>query len=259
VKTGDILVSIDGKTTANMTVDDAVKLIRGKAGTDVTIDFGREGISKPVKIKITRGVIDIPTTETEVKGDVFIIRLYNFYATSADKFREALREFSQSGKDKLVLDLRGNPGGYLEAAVDMASWFLPMGKVVVRESFGPNIDEQIYRSRGFDAFNSNLKMVILVNEGTASASEILAGALQEQDVAKLVGTKTFGKGSVQELLDLDGKTSLKVTIAKWLTPKGVSISDGGLKPDYEVKITDADIKAGKDPQLEKAIEVLDEK
>jgi len=141
----------------------------------------------------------------------------------------------------------------------MASWFLPMGKVVVRESFGPNIDEQIYRSRGFDAFNSNLKMVILVNEGTASASEILAGALQEQDVAKLVGTKTFGKGSVQELLDLDGKTSLKVTIAKWLTPKGVSISDGGLKPDYEVKITDADIKAGKDPQLEKAIEVLDEK
>ncbi len=255
VKTGDIILSIDGKTTENMSVDSAVKLIRGEAGTIVDIKFEREG--KPIEIKITRSVINVPTVETEIKGDVFILKLYNFYATSPEKFRTALRQFEESGKSKLILDLRGNPGGYLEAAVDMASYFLPLGKVVVRENYGPNIDEQIYRSKGYDVFNSNLKMVILVDEGSASASEILAGALQEQGIAKLVGTKTFGKGSVQELIQITPDTSLKVTVARWLTPNGISISDGGLTPDYEVKITDADLKAGNDPQTKKAIAVVE--
>lgn len=257
VKKGDVLLSIDGKSTAGMSVDEAVKLIRGKAGTVVDIKFGREGKSQPIELKITRQVINVPTTETEIKGDVFIIRLYNFYATSPEQFRLALREFANSGKNKLVLDLRGNPGGYLEAAVDMASWFLPLGKTVVTEDFGPNMDQETYRSKGYDVFSDSLKMVILVDEGSASAAEILAGALSEQGVAKLVGTKTFGKGSVQELINIPPDSSLKVTIARWLTPKGISISDNGLLPDYEVKITDDDIKAGKDPQMDKAIEVLE--
>ena len=259
VKAGDMILSIDGKTTIDMSIDNAVKLIRGKAGTSVLIKFGREGVTEPIELKIIRNVINVPTVETEIKDDVFVLKLYNFYATSPDKFRTALREFVESGKNKLILDLRGNPGGYLEAAVNMASYFLPLGEIVVRENYGLNIDEQAYRSKGYDVFNNNLKMVILVDEGSASASEILAGALQEQEVAKLVGTKTFGKGSVQELIQITPETSLKVTVARWLTPKGVSISEDGLTPDYEVKITEKDLKNNNDPQMKKAIEILNSK
>jgi carboxyl-terminal processing protease len=258
MKSGDVILSIDGKTTAGMVVDEAVQLIRGKAGTVVDLGVGRTGKNQPVDVKITRGVIDVPTVDTDTKGDVFIIHLYNFYAPAADAFRQALRTFAESGKTKLILDLRGNPGGYLESAVDMASWFLPLGKVVVRENYGPNIPEDVYRSKGYDVFNSNLKMVILVDGGSASAAEILSGALHEQGVATLVGTKTFGKGSVQELLDISPDASLKVTIARWLTPNGISISNNGLTPDYVVNVTDDDLKAGKDPQMDKAIQILDQ-
>lgn len=256
IESGDKLISINGTSTENMNTDKAVKLIRGKASTKVNLKFFREKTGETFEKDITRARIDIPTIETETKGDVFIIKLYNFYAPSAALFRGALRDFIDSGKYKLVLDLRGNPGGYLEASVDIASWFLPLGKIIVREDFGNNSDEVIYRSKGYDIFNENLKMVILVNEGSASASEILAGALKEQGKAKLIGTRTFGKGSVQEVVDLSGGSSLKVTIARWLTPLGNSISENGLKPDYEVQITEKDLSSGKDVQLEKALEVL---
>ena len=166
-----------------MSVEDAVGMIRGKAGTDVTITFARDGEPKPIEIKITRGVIDIPTVDTEIKGDVFVLKLYNFYALSADKFRLALRDFAESGKSKLILDVRGNPGGYLEAAVDMASWFLPSGKIVVTEDYDGHADNIIHRSRGYSVFNGNLKMVILMDRGSASASEILADALHYWGIA----------------------------------------------------------------------------
>jgi len=257
IKSGDIVLSIDGTSTEGMSVDKAVQLIRGKAGTAVDLKISRDSAASSLDIKITRAVINEPTIDTEIKGDVFVIKLYNFYATAPDQFRQALRDFVQSGKSKLVLDLRGNPGGYLEGAVDMASWFLPLGKVIVKEDFAGKQDEQIYRSKGYDAFNSNLRMAILVNEGSASASEIFSGALQEQGVAKLVGVKTFGKGCVQELLPITNDTSLKVTVAKWLTPSGKSITEEGLTPDYVVKISDTDLKAGKDPQMDKAIQVVD--
>jgi carboxyl-terminal processing protease len=256
VKKGDIVVSINEESAYGITVDKAVKLIRGKAGTEVIIKFKREGVKDPIEIKIIRGIIDIPTIETETKDGVFIIRLYNFYAKSPEKFKGALREFVESKNNKLILDLRGNPGGYLDAAVSMASWYLPLGKTIVRENFGEGKEEKVHRSKGYDIFNDKLKMIILVDEGSASASEILAGALQEYKIAKLVGTKTFGKGSVQELVKVTPNTSLKVTIAKWLTPKGISISEGGLTPDYEVKFTEEDVKANRDPQLEKAIGLL---
>jgi len=256
VKSGDQIITIDGKSAEGMSVDKAVKLIRGEAGTIVEIKFSREGSTKPLELKITRGVINVPTLDTETKGDIFVIKLYNFYAPSADAFKNSLREFVESGKHKLVLDLRGNPGGYLESAVDMASWFLSMGKVVVSENLGNNVEGKIYRSKGYDVFNNQLKMVILIDGGSASASEILAGALQEHGKAKLVGTKTFGKGSVQELIKITPDTSLKITIARWLTPKGNSISENGLTPDYEVKITEKDLKDEKDPQFDKAVDVL---
>ncbi|MFM2383624.1 MAG: carboxy-terminal-processing protease, carboxyl-terminal processing protease, partial [Candidatus Parcubacteria bacterium] len=232
-------------------------LIRGKKGTEVKLTIGREGVD-PFEISVVRDVINIPTLDTKYDQStgIFTIRLYNFTGNSTTLFRNALRDFVATKSNKLIIDLRGNPGGYLEAAVDMASWFLPAGEVVVREDFGPSQAEEVERSSGYNIFGPNLKIVILVDGGSASASEIFAGALSEYGKATLVGTQTFGKGSVQEYMKLDDKTSLKVTIARWLTPKGVSISDGGLKPQYEVKITPEDAKAGKDPQLEKAIELL---
>lgn len=258
IKTGDKIIMINSTIANNLIVDQAVKLIRGPKGTAVKISVLRDGQNKPLEFSVTREIINIPSVKTDIKGNVFIISLFNFYAESRGQFREALKEFIKSKKTKLIIDLRGNPGGFLDAAVDMASWFLPMGKVIVREDFGAKSGEpeKVYRSKGYDIFTDKLKLVILVNEGSASASEILAGALQENCKAKLIGTKTFGKGSVQELISVAGNSSLKVTVARWLTPTGKSISDTGIMPDYVVKITETDIKAGKDPQMEKALEIL---
>lgn len=257
VKTGDRILSIDGQSALDMPVDKAVKLIRGKKGTVVKINFLPKDATKPVERSITRDVIDIPTIETSTKpGGISVIRLYSFTAQSPDLFKNAIKEFTESGNHKLVLDLRGNPGGYLDAAVDMASWFLPAGKTVVTEDFGKNAEPHVYVSKGYNIFNSNLKMLILVDGGSASAAEILAGALEEQGVAKLVGVKTFGKGSVQELVSVTPDTSLKVTIARWLTPNGHNLSHDGLDPDYKVEVTEKDIKDLKDAQLDKALELL---
>ena len=257
IKAGDKIIEIDGKITSGVSVDEAVRLIRGESGTEVVLLVIHPDTNEPIEISITRGTIEIPTIDTELRADgVFVISLYNFSANSPNLFRDALREFIESETDKLVLDLRGNPGGYLDAAVDMASFFLPAGKAIVREDFGEKEEEVIYRSRGYDIFNENLKMVVLIDGGSASASEILAGALSEHSKAKLVGTKTFGKGSVQELLPITSDTSLKVTVARWLTPNGKSISKEGLMPDYVVEITEADITGDRDPQMEKAVQIL---
>jgi carboxyl-terminal processing protease len=257
VKAGDKILAIDGKPAADLPVDAAVKLIRGKGGTTVTLSLYREGSKQPLEVPIVRAVIQTPTIDTELRSDgVFVIRLYNFFATSDRLFRQALREFLEAETDKLVIDLRGNPGGYLESAVEMASWFLPLGKTIVTEDYGGNEATKVHRSKGYDAFNDNLKMAVIVDGGSASASEILAGALSEHGKAKLFGVKTFGKGSVQELVKITPDTSLKVTVARWLTPKGNSISEGGLTPDFEVKFSSEDQTAGKDPQLARAVTYL---
>jgi len=260
VKAGDKIIKIDDKISSDLAVEQAVKLIRGKKGTAVKITFLREGSSEPIEKSIVRDVIDIPTLETEIKSDIYIIKLFSFTSQSPELFRNALRQFLQSGKNKLIIDLRGNPGGYLDAAWDIASWFLPAGKVIVTEDFGGRRDNLVLRSKGYDVLNkyfgSNYKVAILVNNGSASASEILAGALKEQGVAKLVGVKTFGKGSVQELINVTPETSIKVTIARWMTPSGHNLSHDGLEPDYEVKITAKDLENKLDPQMDKAIEIL---
>lgn len=257
IKSGDKIIKIDNELATDFNTEKAVRLIRGEKGTPVKLTISRDGVDDLLDITIIRDNIDIPTIDTEIKDGVFIISLYNFSAVSSNLFREALREFVEdSNTNKLILDLRGNPGGYMEAAIDMASWFLPAGKIVVTENFGENTEERIHRSRGYNIFNNNLKFAILVNAGSASASEILAGALQEHGIAKVVGTQTFGKGSVQELVKITPDTALKVTVARWFTPNGNSISKNGLTPDYEVELTVEDFEAGKDPQLDKAIEVL---
>lgn len=257
VKAGDKILKIDDTITNGLNTESAIKLIRGTKGTAVKITFFREGVKEPFELSIVRDVINMPTVDTETKGDVFIIRLYSFSAISPGLFRDALRDFLESGKTKLILDLRGNPGGYLEAAQDMASWFLPTGKVIVSEDFKDKEKNQVFRSKGYNIFNENLRMAILIDGGSASASEILAGALREHGVATLVGAQSFGKGSVQELVNITNDTSLKVTIARWLTPNGNSISSGGLTPDHVVKLDEEAYKKDKtDTQLEKALEIL---
>jgi len=236
--------------------EEAIKNIRGPKDSVVKLSVIREGEDDPLLIEIKRDVILVPTIETKIIDDVFVINLYSFSATASTDFRNALRNFVKSKKHKLILDLRGNPGGFLESAVDVSSWFLPAGKIVVKEDFGKEGEEKVLRSKGYNIFNDNLKMIVLINEGSASASEIVAGALKEHNVAKLVGKNTFGKGSVQELLEITKDTSLKVTVAKWLTPNGKSISDGGLAPDYDVDLNVEKYKEGVDTQLQKAIDLL---
>jgi carboxyl-terminal processing protease len=257
IKSGDKILKIDKTVTTGLSIEKAIKLIRGPKGTAVTLTIFRGGNQQPKEIKIVRDTINLPTLDTELRKDgIFVIKLYSFSANSANFFRQAMKQFVDSGSDKLLLDLRGNPGGYLDAAVDMASWFLPGGKTIVTEDYGNNRTPEIFRSKGYDIFNDKLKFVILIDNGSASASEILAGAMQNNGRAKLVGSQSFGKGSVQEVVDVTPDTILKITVARWLTPNGTSISEKGLTPDYPVEITQKDLDAKKDPQLDKAVELL---
>ena len=259
IKAGDQVLKIDGKPTTGMDVDSAINVIRGPKGTQVTLTIAREGVAAPFDIKVTRDVINVPVVTTTARPDgVYVIALNEFTANSADLFRNALRQFVQSGDQKLVLDLRGDPGGYLDAAVDIASWFLPAGNVVVTEDYAGHAQNIVHRSSGYNIFNKNLKMVILVDKGSASASEILSDALRYYGVAKLVGTNTFGKGSVQELVPITSDTNLKITVARWLGPDGKQIPITGIVPDIMSTTTDEQVKAGKDPQMEKAIEILNQ-
>ncbi|MCC6199064.1 S41 family peptidase [Candidatus Nomurabacteria bacterium] len=253
IKPGDSIIKIDDILTTALTIDEAIDHIRGKEGTNVVLTIGREGEKVPLVFTLVRTKIVIPTVETNQQGDVFIISLYNFSAHAVSEFQGAFRQYRASGSHKLIVDLRGNPGGYLDAAVDIASIFLPEGKVVVKEIGKTPQDVTSHTSHGTPLFGAEDKLIILVDKGSASASEILAGALSEYKVGTLVGTQTFGKGSVQELIPLDTQTSIKVTVAKWYTPQGVSISDNGLTPQVEI-LQNPD-KEG-DEQLEKAIELL---
>lgn len=257
IKPADKVLKIDEHDTHGMDVTSAVNRIRGPKGSEVRLLISRDGWAEPQEIKVMRDVINIPVLESERRSDgIFVISLHNFTANSPMLFRQALREFVDSGSSKLILDLRGNPGGYLEASVDMASWFLPAGKVVVTEDYGGNQRNVDHRSRGYDVFNENLRMVILVDKGSASASEILAGALAHYGIAETVGTNTFGKGSVQELIPITDNTGLKITVARWLMPDGVQIPKDGITPDVEVKLTEEDIESDRDLQMEKAVEIL---
>ena len=257
LKAGDKVLKINEISTNEMTVDKAISLIRGERGTNVRLTVFRSDENKTKEILITRGKIEIPSLETEIiDNNIFLIKFYTFSEKSTLLFRDAILEFLNSKSDKLIIDLRGNPGGYLDSAINIASWFIEKGKIIVIESFGDGSKNKDYRSHGPRIFNDKLKLVILVDGGSASASEILAGALEEHGLATLVGEKTFGKGSVQELVKITDETSLKVTVANWLTPNGISISLEGLKPNIEVPLTIKDIENDRDPQLDKAVEIL---
>ncbi len=236
IKAGDKILEIDGVSTEGMSIDEAVKKIRGKKGTKVKLKIYREG-EEPFEVEVVRDRIEIPVLETEKleKDKIFVISLHSFTENSPAKFGQALAEFINSGYDKLILDLRGNPGGYLDAAVDIASWFLPKGAVVVTEDFGDKRPPLVHRSKGYDSVLAGKEVVVLIDKGSASASEILAGALKAYGRATIIGTNSFGKGSVQELIPITNDTSLKVTIARFLLPDGSWIMEKGIKPDIEVE------------------------
>lgn len=259
IKSGDIITAVDGKNMLGQSSEEAVALIRGTLDTPVKITVLHIGAKAVTDITILRKEIKIPTLDTETKNGVFVIRLYNFSAESPDLFKKALIDFVNAKVPYLVLDLRGNPGGYLEAAVNMASYFLKDGMVVVSERQGKGATVVNHRSTGIVGLPSGIKMVVMTDGGSASASEILAGALKDHGIAKVVGKKSFGKGSVQELINFDDGSSLKVTIAKWYTPNGVNISESGIKPDVEVEVATTTPKGYKgtyDAQLLKAIETV---
>jgi carboxyl-terminal processing protease len=259
LRAGDKILEVEGTSTAGMSTDEAVSLIKGEKGTSVTLLISRDDWSESKEITIVRDLIKVPSLALEIKeidGEkIAYLSIYQFSENTAYNFNSYAYEIMDSGANKIILDLRDNPGGYLEVAQAVAGWFLEKGNLVVTEDFSDDEEDMKYLSEGPASF-SDYPVVVLINGGSASASEILAGALRDDRNILLVGEKSFGKGSVQELLDLDGGSSVKITIAKWLTPSGISISDVGLEPDIEITITDEDIEQGKDLQLEKAIEII---
>ncbi|MDP2598517.1 MAG: S41 family peptidase [Candidatus Liptonbacteria bacterium] len=254
---GDAILAINATSTDGISISKAVRLIRGPIGSTVNLTIMRDGWQKTKDFAIVRANIEIPTIDVStVGGNITRLELHSFNANAERLFYNAIVKASDAGSKGLILDLRNNPGGYLEVAVDLAGWFLPRGTDVVSEQGRGGVVLQSYKASG-NAALADFPVVVLINGGSASASEILAGALQDQrrDI-KLVGETSFGKGTVQELDDLNDGSSLKITVAHWVLPSGHILENGGIKPDVEVKMTDEDIEKKRDPQLDKAIEMI---
>ncbi len=263
---GDIITKINGTDTTGLTVDGAVGQIRGQKGTQVTLEIYRQSDSKTHDFTITRDTIMVPSVKyaekTSGSKKYELITVNEFGDDTTSLFAKAAADATANKVDGIVLDLRDDPGGYLDAAVNLASYWVPQGKTVVSEAHATG-DPTNYAATG-NNFLSKIPTVVLVNGGTASAAEILSGALHDYGFAKLVGEKTFGKGSVQQLLTypvtgIDGKpaqAALKVTIAKWLTPNGININHNGLDPDVPDTVDPTTITATNDPQLDTALKTI---
>jgi carboxyl-terminal processing protease len=256
LRAGDKILKIDGESTAEMSINESVKRMRGERGTEVKLTvFRNDGDSSTEEVTIIRDVINVKSITMEMKNDK--IAYFKVIRFGDDTSREFFKMTLEAPHDTegIILDLRNNPGGYLYAAVEMASKFLPRGEVVVMEEDKEGNRKSLY-TEGGDILGG-IPVVILINEGSASASEILAGALRENaDNVTLVGKQSFGKGSVQELIDLPSESAVKITIAKWLTPNGNQINDVGITPDVEIDLTIEDYQNDRDPQLDKALEIL---
>lgn len=254
---GDKILKIGEESTMDISIDAAVDLIRGKKGTIVELTIFRKGEDTSQKISIIRDTIVVKSVKLEMKPDnIAYIKISKFGDETDDEFNAAVSEVSVKKAKGIVIDLRNNPGGFLDRAVNMASRMIPSGKVVVMEEDSSGKRDSLY-TRGGDKL-SHIPTVVLIDEGSASASEILAGALRDNQGIKLIGKKSFGKGSVQELIDLPNNTSAKITVAKWLTPNGDYIMEKGISPDVEVELSIDDVENNRDPQLDKAIEILKE-
>lgn len=256
LRAGDKIGKIDGAFTGELSLEEAVLTIRGERGTAVILSIMRDGFEEVRDFTIVRDTIRVPLVELRMeKDDVAYIQLFNFLGDVDQEFQIAARQALARGAKSVVLDLRNNAGGFLDSAIETASFFIPEGEIVAIEDFGDNgKGRNEFRSNGYRYFQT-MPVIVLINGGSASAAEIVAGALKDARNVTLVGEKTFGKGSVQEVVDLADGTSIKITVAKWLTPSGASIHEQGIEPTVKVEITAEDRDAGKDPQLEKALEI----
>lgn len=261
LRAGDVIAKIYEESTLDMTIDDAVKRIRGEKGTEVKLTIAREETKETLEIVITRGTIDLKSVTYEKKENgVGYIRVSSFLVNTDDEFNKAVVTAINDNAKGLIIDLRNNPGGYLDVAVNMVSTFVPGGEVVVWEK-GRGDEQNPSKESPIRALRIGEKLldipvVVLMNGGSASASEIMAGALRDIKGTKLIGEKSFGKGSVQQVQSLRDDSSMKITIAKWLTPNKDSIHEVGLEPDIDVELTIDDYEAKRDPQLDRAIEEL---
>lgn len=253
---GDKIIKIDDQATSSMSLDEAVGKIRGAKGSEVKLTLFHNGDEESRDIVVKRDVILVKSVRFEMKENtIAYIRISRFGDDTNKEFQEAVKQTVDKKAKGLIIDMRNNPGGFLETAVDIASVMLPSGKVVVMEENGAKERKEI-KSRGGDVL-SQIPTAVLINEGSASASEILAGALKDnRDNVTLIGKKSFGKGSVQELTSVSRDTAVKITVARWLTPAGNQINTVGIAPDIEVNITREDIDNKRDPQLDKALEIL---
>jgi len=249
-------LKIDGEDTEGMSLSKAVSLIRGAKETEVVLTIYREGFTEPRDIIVIRGAIVVKSLELEFKDNIAYVKIRQFNAQTVPLFNDAIIEITQKPDiDGIILDLRYNPGGYLQAAIDVSGEWVN-GEVVVKEKLRGG--EEVLHKANKQARLDGIKTVVLVNGGSASGSEIVAGALQDLDRATIVGEQTFGKGSVQVLNDLKNGSSVKLTIAKWFTPSGSSIDGDGITPDIEVEMAEEDYNNYLDPQLDKAISIIKE-
>jgi len=255
LKPGDKVIAVDGEDVTGVNPELVIRRVLGPAGTPVRLTILREG-QEPFDVTIIRAKITIPSVEGEMRDDgIAYVQLHTFGDKTTTELRNTLEDLMAQNPKGLILDLRNNGGGYLNTAVDVASEFLPKGQVVLYEEYKDGT-RKAYKTHG-GGHATEIPMIILVNEGSASASEIVAGAMQDYGRALLVGTTTYGKGSVQNWIPLsNNQGAVRITVALWLTPKGRQISGKGLQPDVEVEMTEEDVEAERDPQLDKAVELI---
>ncbi|HID63865.1 MAG TPA: S41 family peptidase [Anaerolineae bacterium] len=254
IQQGDLVLKVDDTPIQNMTLLEAVSLIRGPAGTTVRLTILRKGVREPFEVAIVRERIELEVVESRMLDDgIAYVRLTEFNAKATKELKAALRELMAQEPKGLIFDLRSNPGGFLQTSVGVASQFLSEGLVLIEKGKGGF--EKDYPVEG-DGLAIEVPLVVLVNAGSASASEIVAGAIQDSGRGILIGERTFGKGSVQLPHTLSDGSELRITIARWFTPKGREIQGVGIIPDIEVEMTQEDLEAGTDPQLKRAVEYL---
>ena len=258
LKSGDRILAIDGQDTTGFSADKAVSLIRGEKGTKVVLSILSKGENQTKDVTIVREKITASSVIYKNENNIAIVRITGFNDDTSSAFASVAQKILNQNPKGLIIDLRSNPGGYLKTAVDLAGYWLEPGQVVVREEFADksqNIEHKADTKTSLRKF----KTVVLANEGSASASEILAGALKDYNISQVVGMKTYGKGSVQSLVSLRSNSALKITVAKWLTPLGKSIEPDGITPDVVVDFTEEEYNNDQDPQLDKAIELIEAK